>query len=637
MKTNPAITADGIWFRDEWGRVRLLRGCNVSSESKIPLSPPGETWIRESLNEKTAVSFVGRPFPEEEADEHFERFAAWGFTFLRWCITWEAVEHEGPGIYDENFLAYLRRMLKKAEHYGLYIYVDPHQDVWSRWTGGDGAPAWTLEAAGFDLERLSETGAALTHQCEGSRMPVMGWNLNYLRYACATMFTLFFGGNMFAPASFIEGEPAEDYLQSHYIAAMKHTARRIKDCKAVVGFGTMNEPSGGFIGIEDLNVPGDVTAPGGSVGTPFESMCAASGFPVLFRKFALGMRGISWSGTEQINAGGVSLFRDGYECPWKKAGVWDIADGRPVLKDASYFSSVWGKKVSFTADFLKPFQKKYIRELSEKHSQYVFFVEGIPARERVLWSPDDSEHGKIADGFHWYDGKTLLLKKWSPFLTVDSESRKIALGRKAVAVSFARQLGRLADAARADGIPPLLGEFGVPFDLDGGKSFKTGDYGPQEEALSLYYDAADRALLSAAVWNYAPGNTHEHGDGWNGEDLSLWCSDEKKGRAEKGFCRPYAAAVAGDPLFMCFDRKKRIFTFEWNSVPVAEGQTDPAVAVCVKPTEIVVPDIWFPEGWTVRGFDGTGEVEERPELQRLYVYTRTAARCRVTVVPAGKG
>ena len=35
--------------------------------------------------------------------------------------------------------------------------------MWSRFSGGDGAPGWTLEAVGFDLEQLAATGAAVVH------------------------------------------------------------------------------------------------------------------------------------------------------------------------------------------------------------------------------------------------------------------------------------------------------------------------------------------------------------------------------------------------------------------------------------------------------------------------------------------
>lgn len=60
-----------------------------------------------------SVTFVGRPFPLEEAHEHFSRLRRWGLTFgtfhdlsirtnqtvtitVRFLVTWEAVEHAGP-------------------------------------------------------------------------------------------------------------------------------------------------------------------------------------------------------------------------------------------------------------------------------------------------------------------------------------------------------------------------------------------------------------------------------------------------------------------------------------------------------------------------------------------------------------
>ncbi len=638
MKALPVYTTDGIWFRDKRGRCALLRGCNLGGDSKVPSTPPGETWRPGNLETLTEVSFVGRPFPEEEADRHFERLSGWGFTFLRWCITWEAVEHAGPGIYDEEYLSYLRRMLKKAEEYGIAVFIDPHQDVWSRWTGGDGAPAWTLQAAGFDLGHLSVTGAALTHKDTGAAKPRMQWGLNYARYACATLFTLFFGGNTFAPTMMVEGEPIQDYLQGHFIEAMKHTARRIKDCAAVAGFGTLNEPHRGFIGMADLAKPGLIHAPSGVTCTPFEAMTAASGYPTKFRKFFLSPTGIVYTGRIPVNSGGVSLFREGFECPWKTAGVWAEEDGKPVLKQHDYFETFQGKKVDFAADFLKPFQKKYITEVGKKHGKYIFFVEGVPMAERASWSADPDIAGySIADAFHWYDGKTLLLKKWLPFFTIDSVSYKLAAGKKASARSFLEQLQALSAPIRAEKIPAFLGEFGVPFDLNGGKSFSSGDYRQQEEALSLYYDAIDRLLLPSTLWNYTASNTHEQGDGWNGEDLSIYSADIDSGRGVKGFCRPYALATAGTPLAMIFDRKNRLFTFEWEScspkqaaAPEEEEETRDQEMMT---TEIYVPDVWYPEGWSVYQYDGTGVCEAAPERQRLFIRTDNRSRNRLVLGP----
>ena len=42
---------------------------------------------------------------------------------------WQAIEHKGPGEYDEEYIEYVYEVLKVAEKYGLHIYVDPHQ-VW---------------------------------------------------------------------------------------------------------------------------------------------------------------------------------------------------------------------------------------------------------------------------------------------------------------------------------------------------------------------------------------------------------------------------------------------------------------------------------------------------------------------------
>jgi len=63
---------------------------------------------------------------------------AWGFTFVRLLVTWEAVEHKGPGDYDEKYLSYLDKVVGIMNEYGISVFIDPHQDVWSRWTGGDG-------------------------------------------------------------------------------------------------------------------------------------------------------------------------------------------------------------------------------------------------------------------------------------------------------------------------------------------------------------------------------------------------------------------------------------------------------------------------------------------------------------------
>ncbi len=625
MKQEAQYTVDGIYIRDRDGRVVLPRGCNLGGDSKMPFSPPGNPLSFD-------ISFTGRPFPEADADEHFARLASWGFTFLRFVITWEAVEHAGPGVYDEDYLAYLRSILKKAETHGISVFIDPHQDVWSRWTGGDGAPGWTLEAAGFDLSKITASGAAFTVASEGSDYVPMSWGLNYLRYAAATMNTLFFGGTVFAPGRLVDGIPIQEFLQGHFITAMRHTARRLKDCKAIIGFGIFNEPHYGFIQLSNLGGHHRIQSPSGSVPSAFQAMAAASGYPQQIKRFTLA-GALTLPGKTVLNGAGISLFREGFECPWKEAGVWAVEAGKPVVKIPDYFKrfpagNTDGRLADFAEDFLKPFQKRFMEEVSVKHEHYIFFPEGVPFAHRVSWKEADRVRSdgirfSVVEAAHWYDGLTLIFKKWRAWLTADGETRIPVFGADAVALSVIRQLERLAGHPRRESLPVLLGEFGVPFDLSGGKSFRTGDYSEQEKALGVYYDAIDATLLPSTIWNYSASNTHADGDGWNTENLSIYCTDGGTGvaggRALRGFSRPYAMAVAGLPLKMHFNRRKREFILEWEA---SAGST-----------EVFVPDHWYPEGWRASFTGGNALLEEKPEDQRLFVQVQEGGICRISVVP----
>ncbi len=604
MKAEQRVFVQGTSFLDSEGRTLLFRGCSVGGDSKLPVNgsvPPAE------------VSFVGRPFPEAEADSHFARLAGWGFNLVRLVITWEAVEHAGPGLYDEEYLSYLRNLIKAAEPHGLFVYLDPHQDTWSRFTGGSGAPAWTLEALGFDLSRLKPTGAAGGWEIAapaGSPPDPFGnpvWPLNYHRYACATMFTLFFGGNTFAPGRYVEGVPVQDWLQDHFIEAMKHTARRLKDCANLIGFGTLNEPHPGFIGLPSLSSRARMMAFRGAVPTPFEAMTAASGFETAVSRFSFfGLR--KSRGRETLNPEAVSLFREGYQCPWLEAGAWAIRDGRPTAVNDGFFA-----RGDFAADYLKPFQKRFIEAVSKKREHFVFFMEGVPMGARSSWPAEDRlrSDGKelqIAESFHWYEGFLLAFKKWRPYIAANSLESRFVLGVGAVKRSVIAQFAALAAPARAEGIPAIVGEFGVPFDLDGGKRNRTGDWLANESAFALQYEAIDVCGLHSLVWNYSATNRFERGDGWNGEDFSVWSESIGSGRAVRGFSRPWPVAVAGASPVFSFDVTARAFTLSYEARP---GRT-----------EVFVPSHWFPEGWTARIYpaeSGVIVLEERPESQRLYV------------------
>ncbi len=84
-----------------------------------------------------------------------------GLDFLRLIVTWEAIEHAVPGIYDDEYLEYIYRIIKKAAEHEMNLFIDPHQDVWSRFSGDDGAPGWTFEVVGLNIKTLLKPGQQL--------------------------------------------------------------------------------------------------------------------------------------------------------------------------------------------------------------------------------------------------------------------------------------------------------------------------------------------------------------------------------------------------------------------------------------------------------------------------------------------
>jgi hypothetical protein len=124
-------------------------------------------------------------------------------------------------------------------------------------------------------------------------------------------------------------------------------------------------------------------------------------------------------------------------------------------------------------------------------------------------------------------------------------------------------------------IPAFLGEFGLPFDMNRRRAYRSRSparYRLHEEALSLYYDGIDENLLHGTIWNYTADSTHQAGDHWNGEDLSIFCDGE--GRARGGWLRPYPMATAGTPLLIRWDRKRGIFRCRYRYDPEIRAPTE---------------------------------------------------------------
>lgn len=88
---------NGRWFTDnKTKRTLLFKGVNLGGGTKLPVGIASHERQGYWVDYDRHITFVGRPFPLEEADEHLQRLVNLGFNLLRFIITWEAVEHEGP-------------------------------------------------------------------------------------------------------------------------------------------------------------------------------------------------------------------------------------------------------------------------------------------------------------------------------------------------------------------------------------------------------------------------------------------------------------------------------------------------------------------------------------------------------------
>ncbi|KAJ5111276.1 glycosyl hydrolase [Penicillium argentinense] len=560
---------DGRIFRDSHKREVVMRGINVAGDAKYPKSPDLPSFVPDKFFEADDVSFVGRPFSLEDAHTHFRRLRKWGYNTIRYIFTWEAIEHAGPHIYDEEWITFMIEVLRIAKQYGFYIFMDPHQDVWSRFSGGSGAPMWTLYAAGLNPKGFKKTEAALVQNTYDipAEFPKMIWSTNYTRMVCQTMFTLFWAGRDFAPKAIIDDMNIQDYLQSHYIAACTHLAQRIHDAgglenEVVIGWESLNEPNRGLIGLQDISiVPPEQQLQLGTSPTAFQGMLTAAGRACEETTWGFGSFGPYQTGRELVDPEGEIAWllagdtdidtRYGWkrdsgwklgECLWAQHGVWEPSSDTLLQKD--YFSKVpqTGKKLDyeiFTNTYFLHHYRAYRDAIRAVCPQTIMLCQ-----PPVMEVPPDLK-GTIDDdpnmvhAVHFYDGLTLMTKHWNRLYNVDvigvlrgkywAPAFAVKIGETAIRNCLRDQLKFLREESlKYMGNHPLLfTEIGIPYDMDDKNAYKTGDYSSQTSAMDANHYALEGSTANGfTLWVYETENNHEWGDFWNGEDLSIWSRDD---------------------------------------------------------------------------------------------------------------
>lgn len=193
------IHTSGTKFVDELGRERILNGVNIVDKSAYS---PGE--------QKFCLA------PDRE---RLARFREMGIDLIRLGFTWAKLEPV-PGEYNDEYLDSVGEFVDMCAEYGIYVFLDMHQDLYSPACNGDGAPAW----------------AALTDKYKVK--PIKGvWAEGYFKGKyCQRAFDNFWDNRE------VDGRG----LQDRYALCWAHVAQRFADKPALLGFDLMNEPFPGM-------------------------------------------------------------------------------------------------------------------------------------------------------------------------------------------------------------------------------------------------------------------------------------------------------------------------------------------------------------------------------------------------------
>lgn len=142
------LTVQNGQYVDGYGRDVVLRGFNVSGESKL-------------------AEHEGLPFASV-ADAQKSAAAMRNLTgadAVRFLITWAYIEPE-PGQIDYTYLNSVVAQMQAFLDDGVYVFVDFHEDLYSRyifnsgsWYTGDGAPDWVIADGDYPTENC---GACVT-------------------------------------------------------------------------------------------------------------------------------------------------------------------------------------------------------------------------------------------------------------------------------------------------------------------------------------------------------------------------------------------------------------------------------------------------------------------------------------------
>ena len=381
-----------------------------------------------------------------------------------------------------------------------------------------------------------------------------------------------------------------DVMQDAYINAFRYVARRLAGLECILGWDVMNEPHPGFVGLPSLTKWNpDTELHLGIMPNAVQGMILSSGgedAPDKTFRLKLPVYERSWPRPSTLTTHieyevckGYRAWLDGRKDIWKEEKVWwwDPAREEGFSFKEDYFTKhpQTGMPIDFERDFYEPFLRKFLVAVQEGRLDGLkdlsispgggmgqwSFIEPVPNIGPPEWVEQEGAEiykatstGGVGVCYapHWYDLRACFEKKLSWTMSFDVGALALGsrnflqhayFGRLGLLGNYISQFSRVINHLhrfRRSGKPTpiLIGETGVPFDLNEFHAYKTGDIRAQLVMLDSVVGAMERVnngSLNWTLWNFTSENyvsaspkagEIESGDGWNSEDFSLVSMDK---------------------------------------------------------------------------------------------------------------
>jgi hypothetical protein len=255
-----------------------------------------------------------------------------------------------------------------------------------------------------------------------------------------------------------------------------------------MGYDTLNEPHHGYFGLEDIStIPKWQELRNGLTPSAIQGMVLGMGKSVFVDSWRMGAFGPYRSGEELVDPNGTIVWlkdtpKEGCvesieytgNCIWADHGVWDQETGKVCRPDYFCKFPETGMPLDFSRDCFKPFVLAFTKAIRSVHVDAIIFIEPAVNEPPPIWEENDST-SRMAFAPHFYDGLTLMNKKFCSWMNIDYLNAKrgkywhyatsVKFGASGIQQAFTNQLETIKKEGRDNigNIPCVIGEIGMCF------------------------------------------------------------------------------------------------------------------------------------------------------------------------------